>query len=413
MCKLGETPLGISVDEANFGIYLSKLVGDLAFNPLFVRLPFAIIGLVTIPLLYYFLYKVSGNFKLSFFVTLIFALSPWHIQESRILSYGVILVFIFLIFLFFCRNHLKLISQINYKVITCLLVFLVSLSIVNIPENIKEKVDFQRNLVSGTMNPILVEIFSNKLVESYRHSQKLVFEEIDFGNYFFAGYPRQRWGVEEAQKFLPSILLLFLIGFFVVNQKSLKNLVLLSLICILIIVFFRLTGTSYTLPLALPVSFLTGTVLSKIKDKLVLVIFGILYTLELSFFLVNYFTHQGESRFSPRRPVFASLVSEVVEYGKFEDKVFVSSKLINPEPFFKYYSKNQLPDYFEFGDIDYTKNYTMGARSGQLFVDILPDDASPSEILYKENGNWPDGFYIKSEFRDPNKNFTIVVFKRW
>ena len=56
--KLGEIPQGVSLNEAKLGIYLSDISMGLSFDPLFLRLPFSILGVLSI----YFIFRFFLNF---------------------------------------------------------------------------------------------------------------------------------------------------------------------------------------------------------------------------------------------------------------------------------------------------------------------------------------------------------------
>jgi len=84
--------------------------------------------------------------------------------------------------------------------------------------------------------------------------QKLnLLENIDIGNYFFAGHPRERVGVEERQKFFFFEFILFLIGLTSPNLKKYgRFLIIYSLIALLAVFIFRWRTFEQTLPLAVP-----------------------------------------------------------------------------------------------------------------------------------------------------------------
>jgi len=64
-----------------------------------------------------------------------------------------------------------------------------------------------------TSNTFPTTLFSNWPVVFIRRRLVIVMENLDIGNYFFAGHPRARVGVEEKQKFFFFQFLLLLIGF--------------------------------------------------------------------------------------------------------------------------------------------------------------------------------------------------------
>lgn len=75
-------------------------------NEFATRLPIALVGIFTIPVLYY-LVKELFNRKLAIISALILAISPWHIQFSRIAYTGILLPFFFCLALLFFVKSLK------------------------------------------------------------------------------------------------------------------------------------------------------------------------------------------------------------------------------------------------------------------------------------------------------------------
>lgn len=80
-------PLSINSDNSisPVAIYLMvPFVGILGPTPLAGRLPFALVGIITIYLLYRFAAALTGSAALPLLAALIMAVSPWHLQVSRI-----------------------------------------------------------------------------------------------------------------------------------------------------------------------------------------------------------------------------------------------------------------------------------------------------------------------------------------
>src|SRR3989338_6415115 len=99
--KLGEIPQGVSLNEAKLGIYLSDISMGLSFDPLFLRLPFSILGVLSIYFIFRFFLTISRDFNLAFLISFIVSVSPWHIHESRIFSWGIVIVNLILLSLIF------------------------------------------------------------------------------------------------------------------------------------------------------------------------------------------------------------------------------------------------------------------------------------------------------------------------
>ncbi len=75
-------------------------VGVLGLNEFAIRLPMAIIGTITVFIVYY-LAKELFNERIALFSALFLAISPWHIQFSRIAFIGLFLPFFFCLGLLF------------------------------------------------------------------------------------------------------------------------------------------------------------------------------------------------------------------------------------------------------------------------------------------------------------------------
>lgn len=142
--KLGQTPIGLYVDEASLGynaysvyrtgmdeygksfpvmfrsfstfqssIYSYLLIPLIHFMNLSiysVRLPSAIFGFLSIPLLYLFVKKISPDkyaVKLALISAVFLAISPWHINYSRTAYETTIALFFLLLGLLFFQYSLK------------------------------------------------------------------------------------------------------------------------------------------------------------------------------------------------------------------------------------------------------------------------------------------------------------------
>lgn len=114
-----------------------------------------------------------------------------------------------------------------------------------------------RNIViweRGKVAPSALNVyFLNWPVEVVNKRLVVVMENLDIGNYFFAGHPRERVGVEEHQKFFFFQFLLFLIGFTSPNLNKYKNFLIVYSGVVLLAVFVLQWRTfEQTIPLAIP-----------------------------------------------------------------------------------------------------------------------------------------------------------------
>lgn len=77
-------------------------------NEFAIRFPSALLGALTVFPLYFFVYELKKNRKVSLMASFLLAISPWHIEVSRATSEVAISAFFALFGLFFC---LKLINE--------------------------------------------------------------------------------------------------------------------------------------------------------------------------------------------------------------------------------------------------------------------------------------------------------------
>ncbi len=107
--------------------------------------------------------------------------------------------------------------------------------------------------------------FLNWPLEIVNKRLSVVMENLDIGNYFFAGHPRERVGVEERQKFFFFQFLLFLIGFSSPYLKKYKNfLIIYSGVALLAVFVFQWRSFEQTIPLAIPFIFLMALGLKQV-----------------------------------------------------------------------------------------------------------------------------------------------------
>src|SRR3989304_7182700 len=114
-----------------------------------------------------------------------------------------------------------------------------------------------RNIViweRGKIEPSkLSSYFLNWPIEAVNKRMSVVMENLDIGNYFFAGHPRERVGLEERQKFFFFQFLLFLIGFTSPHLKKYKNfLIVYNGLAFLAVFIFQWRSFEQSIPLAIP-----------------------------------------------------------------------------------------------------------------------------------------------------------------
>lgn len=122
--------------------------------------------------------------------------------------------------------------------------------------NVRSEVLEVRNTVTwerGKVAPSsLSPLFLNWPGEVVNNRLSVVMENLDIGNYFFAGHPRERVGLKERQKFFFFQFLLFLIGFTSPHLKKYKNfLIVYSVVSILTVFVFQWRSFEQTIPLAI------------------------------------------------------------------------------------------------------------------------------------------------------------------
>ena len=134
---------------------------------------------------------------------------PWlHYLDIRKTIFILILFWVILFFLPKIRLYGKTIG-IGILALSAV-IFLASIFI--IPLEVRQTVELQRRTLDQSGLKVPKQIFVNKLVESYRYREGLLFENLDFGNYFFIGHPRERGGVTEVLKIWLAFLPLLVAG---------------------------------------------------------------------------------------------------------------------------------------------------------------------------------------------------------
>lgn len=404
--SLGDIPAGLSLDEVNIGLWLGRILGDWTINPLLLRLPFASIGVFQVFSFYILMRKFKQGHTFAIIASAILAILPWHIQQSRVYSPELVLsTMLSTLFLFVPDPFF---SQTKKIILTSILLgsSLFFISILSIPQNVINRVNQQRALVQSRYG-LTTKFFSNKLVESYRYRQKILFENLDFGNYFFSGHPRERWGTEETPKLFFSILAVIALGLFKTDRKLMGVMILSVLAALLLpVIFVSQPGLNIFILLPAVICATEGIVVIWPKQKYIVLPLLLLLFLEAGTFLNQYTKGLTESQFSPRRPIYINLVRAIQLLAKPGEKVVVTERLGDPSPYLNFYNKNSLNS-FEFRTFNIWEEVTYD----KLFVDILPDDPSPKEPLYKKEGKWPQQIKVLAQFRDSPKRQTVVIYR--
>lgn len=103
------------------------------------------------------------------------------------------------------------------------------------------------------------EIFVNWPEVLLRDRIGVIFENLDIGNYFFKGHPRERVGVEEKQKFYFFHLILFVFGFFSKEIKRFRKFLIIYTVIALIFAFiFKWREANQTIFFSVPLILIMG-----------------------------------------------------------------------------------------------------------------------------------------------------------
>lgn len=401
--NLGNIPSGLSLQEVGLGMFFQT-----AF---LVRLPFVAMGIATIYVLYLISRKIFDDEKLALISAFLLGIIPWHVAESRVFSWGVVLLLSGEITAFLMLKVLDK-KTIRLPKFNLYLAILLALICIIVPsKDLATRVNDQRLIVTSNSPKIVSRVFINKVTENYRLRQQILFTNIDFGNYFFAGHPRERGGIEETQKLLLFILPFIISGLFKIGNKEGKPLVTWTVISLFVLTFFNWQG-SQSLILILPFIFLTSLgILESLKTKNILLkgLVFLLFTFglfESLYFYNSYFSGYTESQFSPRRPIYIELSKKITEVKRNGENVLVNDRIGNPKDFLNFYLNSNIGDY-EFRTFDYHKE----SETGKLFVDILPDDPISNEPLYTKNGTWPDNLNILGVLYDTGRRQKVVIYR--
>jgi hypothetical protein len=386
--NLRNIPQGLSLQEVHLGAFLS--------SSFLIRLPFAIIGIASIYLFYLLVKKISDDEKVALISTFLLGVLPWHVTESRIFSWGIILFLIGEILAFFLSKL--------YKYNLYLGILLILICIIVPSNSLANRVNDERLIVTNNSSKTLSRIFINKVTENYRLREEILFTNLDFGNYFFVGHPRERGGVEETQKLLLFTLPFIVLGLLKIGDDKGKFLITWSVISLFILTFFNLQG-SQSLILILPFIILTAVGIIN-APRMLLILMLILGVFESLYFYNIYFSGYAESQFSPRRPIYIELSKKITEVKRDKESVLVNDRIDNPKDFLNFYLNKNISDY-EFRTFDYHKE----SETGKLFVDVLPDDPISNEPLYTKDGGWPNNLNILDVLYDVGKRQRVVIYR--
>ena len=119
----------------------------------------------------------------------------------------------------------------------------------------------------------------------------IVMENLDLGNYFFAGHPRERVGIEEKQKFFVFQFILFVIGFTNAEIRKYKKFLFCVSGALLIAVFlFKWRTFDQTIFASIPLILIMALGFRKVlswskKWQLALVVFSLVEIVLFSVYL--------------------------------------------------------------------------------------------------------------------------------
>lgn len=163
---------------------------------------------------------------------------------------------------------------------------------INLAQDIKDartQVEWERGKISSSSSNVL---FSNWPERFISQRLSIVMENLDIGNYFFAGHPRERVGVAERQKFFIFEFVLLIIGLTSPYLKKYsKFLIIYSLAALSMVFIFKWRSFTQTLPLAIPFIIVMALGLERIShwSKKWLITFFSFSILEIIAFGIFYF----------------------------------------------------------------------------------------------------------------------------
>ena len=410
LINLGSIPQGVSIEEIKFGLSLAS-ISDYLPKPLAIRLPFALLGILSIYLFYKLTLKIFNDEKIALISAFILGITPWHIQESRIFSWGIVIFTLLVSINLLFWNKLQNIVDRNLKyLIVIFVIFLASTAVFNSYKQ-TSLVNGDRQFAYHVAPKTIVNIFENKIIESYRQTEKYLFDNLDFGNLLFAGHPRENWGVEQKQELLILGLPFLAYGLFKIDQQRIKFLIFYFIASSTVLTIFSATYSSEALILLLPFPMLTAFGISEMIKKKTFFSNIVFYSLvifavyEFANFSSLYFQNYSESIFSPRKPIYADITSSVTQLKKPNEKVLVNNAIGDPYWFFAFYLNKNLNDY-EFRSF----NFKNEKDKDKLFVDVIPDEPNPSEPLYNKDG-FPSTLDIQKVLADTQRRQKIVIYR--
>ena len=166
---------------------------------------------------------------------------------------------------------------------------------------------------------------------------------------------------------------------------------------------------TWGLPLTLVIIPLVATGLLEVKKagrpKFWKVSLSALLVLEFAYFAATYKTGLSENQFSKRNTIYNDLSRQVSIVSKNYDKIFITSRLDNAKIYFDFYTP-ELESKSEYKDYDLKKD----SNPNTLFVGVLPFEPSPSEPLYRDEGNWPEYIGVFDVIKDTKHKQDVVVF---
>lgn len=248
---------------------------------------FYIFGIINISLSFLLSLRINHNTTRAVITALLLTILPWHILLIRERYLYIFLLTIVLVIAIIFVEKIKTYSKKIGVLLIVISIIIFITSVIAVPKYTNVEVDSQRTYASLTKFKSLSTAFSNKFIESYRVRESLLFQNLDFGNHFFSGHPRQRVGVKEIPKFYISLLPLLIIGIVRLNSQA-RWLILSTLILsIMLPVPFNDRGIGSGSLLILPVVFLSAFGLNSLKHYQRIIL--CLLLIEAAFFFSSFF----------------------------------------------------------------------------------------------------------------------------
>ena len=197
----------------------------------------------------------------------------------------ILILILFWIILFFLPRIRLYGKTIGIGILALSAVILLA-SIFIIPPEVRQTVELQRRIADQGGLKVPKQIFVNKFVESYKYREGLLFENLDFGNYFFSGHPRERGGVTEILKFWLAFLPLSVIGLIKVHSRVRWFLLSIGSLSIAAVVFLADRSIYANLAITIPVAYFTAEGLiyllkGRTEERVLLGLISLLFLFEL------------------------------------------------------------------------------------------------------------------------------------